>query len=92
LQAIVAYETEASTTRTATIETNEMAESLTFKTEINTMANMDEKPSTSYEIIDTEDPDRTIYIGNLEIDGNRLRGLKRKVTSLFKNNKSDKNK
>ncbi len=92
VQAIVAYETEASTETTATIQTNEVAESPTFKTEINTMANMDEKPFTSYEIIDTEDPDRTIYIGNLEIDGNRLRGLKRKVTSLFKNNKSDKNK
>jgi hypothetical protein len=92
LQAIVAYETEASTTTTATIEMNEIAENPAFKTEINTLANMDEKSSTSYEIIDTEDLDRTIYIGNLEIDGNRLRGLKRKVTSLFKNNKSDKNK
>ena len=92
LQAIVAYETEASTTTTTTIETNEISESPTFKTEVNTLANMDEKSSTSYEIIDTEDLDRTIYIGNLEIDGNRLRGLKRKVTSLFKNNKSDKNK
>lgn len=51
-----------------------------------------EKTETSYEIIDTEEEDRTVYIGNLEIDGNRLRGLKRKVTSLFKNNKSDKNK
>jgi hypothetical protein len=43
----------------------------------------------SYEVIDTEDPDRTIFIANFEIDGNKLRGLKRKVTSLFKNNKSD---
>lgn len=49
-------------------------------------------PTNSYEVIDTEDPDRTILIANFEIDGNRLRGLKRKVTSLFKNNKSDKNK
>jgi hypothetical protein len=45
-----------------------------------------------YEIIDTEDPDRTIYIANIEIDGNKLRGLKRKVSSLFKNNKSERNK
>jgi len=51
----------------------------------------DEKELTSYEFIDTEDPDRTIYIANFEIDGNKLRGLKRKVTSLFKNNKSDRN-
>ncbi len=45
-----------------------------------------------YEIIDTEDPNRTIYIANIEIDGNKLRGLKRKVSSLFKNNKSERNK
>lgn len=46
----------------------------------------------SYEVIDTEDPNRSIYIANFEIDGNRFRGLKRKVNSLFKNNKSDRNK
>jgi hypothetical protein len=61
-------------------------------------ANLDAEPTevekvfTSYEIIDTEDPDRTIFIANFEIDGNKLRGLKRKVTSLFKNNKSERNK
>ena len=51
-----------------------------------------EKEFTSYEVIDTEDPNRTIFIANFEIDGNKLRGLKRKVTSLFKNNKSERNK
>jgi hypothetical protein len=56
---------------------------------INTEATEVEKVLTSYEIIDTEDPDRTIFIANFKIDGNKLRGLKRKVTSLFKNNKSD---
>jgi hypothetical protein len=53
---------------------------------------IDEKAATSYEVIDTEDPNRTIFIANFEIDGNKLRGLKRKVTSLFKNNKSERNK
>lgn len=52
----------------------------------------EEKETISYEVIDTEDPNRSIYIANFEIDGNRLRGLKRKVNSLFKNNKSDRNK
>ena len=51
----------------------------------------EENGPTSYEVIDTEDPNRTIFIANLEIDGNKLRGLKRKVTSLFKNNKSERN-
>ncbi|MFM6993838.1 MAG: anti-sigma factor family protein [Sediminibacterium sp.] len=53
---------------------------------------LNEKETISYEVIDTEDPNRSIYIANFEIDGNRLRGLKRKVNSLFKNNKSDRNK
>lgn len=52
---------------------------------------MDATGPVSYEIIDTDDPNRAIYIANFEIDGNRLRGLKRKVNSLFKNNKSEKN-
>jgi len=51
-----------------------------------------EKELTSYEFIETEDPNRTIFIANFEIDGNKLRGLKRKVTSFFKNNKSERNK
>jgi hypothetical protein len=53
---------------------------------------VEEKDLTSYEVIDTEDPNRIIFIANFEIDGNKLRGLKRKVTSLFKNNKSERNK
>jgi hypothetical protein len=51
----------------------------------------DEKASTSYEMIDTEDPNRTIFIANFEIDGNKFRGIKRKVSSLFKSNKSERN-
>jgi len=50
---------------------------------------IEEHGQISYEVIDTEDPNRSIFIANFEIDGNKLRGLKRKVTSLFKNNKSD---
>ena len=53
---------------------------------------IEELAATSYEVIDIEDPNRTIFIANFEIDGNKFRGLKRKVTSLFKNNKSDRNK
>ena len=53
---------------------------------------IEEIAATSYEVIDIEDPNRTIFIANFEIDGNKFRGLKRKVTSLFKNNKSDRNK
>jgi hypothetical protein len=51
----------------------------------------DEKVSTNYEMIDTEDQNRTIFIANFEIDGNKFRGIKRKVSSLFKSNKSERN-
>ena len=47
--------------------------------------NTAEVETTSYEVIDTEDPNRTILIANFEIDGNKFRGLKRKISSLFKN-------
>jgi hypothetical protein len=60
-------------------------------TNVDAETTTDEKEFTSYEVIDTEDADRTIFIANFEIDGNRFRGFKRKVTSLFKNNKSERN-
>jgi hypothetical protein len=59
---------------------------------INTEATEVEKELTSYEIIDTEDPNRTIYIANFEIDGNKFRGLTRRVSALLKRNKSEKEK
>ena len=62
------------------------------KNSIDTETETEENGPVSYEVIDTEDPNRTILIANFEIDGNRFRGLKRKVTSLFKNNKSERNK
>jgi hypothetical protein len=62
------------------------------KNSIDTEKEIEENGSVSYEIIDTEDPNRTVFIANFEIDGNRFRGLKRKVNSLFKNNKSERNK
>ena len=65
---------------------------LTSSVDTDTELINDGKAATSYEIIDTEDTNRTIFIANFEIDGNKLRGLKRKVTSLFKNNKSERNK
>jgi hypothetical protein len=51
-----------------------------------------EKELTSYEIIDTEDPNRTIFIANFEIDGTKFRGLTRRVSALLKRNKSEKEK
>ena len=52
----------------------------------------DEKAVTSYEVIDTEDPNRTILIANFEIDGAAFRGITRRVSALLKRNKSEKEK
>lgn len=54
--------------------------------------NTAEAETTSYELIDTEDPNRTIYIANFEIDGNKFRGLTRRFSALLKRNKSEKEK
>jgi hypothetical protein len=52
----------------------------------------EEKASTSYELVDTEDPNRTILIANFEIDGAAFRGITRRVSALLKRNKSEKEK
>jgi hypothetical protein len=52
----------------------------------------EEKEVTSYEILDTEDAERTIFIANFEIDGAAFRGITRRVTALLKRNKSEKEK
>ena len=54
--------------------------------------NTAEAETTSYELIDTEDPNRTIYIANFEIDGAAFRGITRRVSALLKRNKSEKEK
>jgi hypothetical protein len=47
---------------------------------------------TTYKEIDTEEEDRTINIGMLEIDGAAFRGITRKVSALLKRNKIEKEK
>jgi hypothetical protein len=53
---------------------------------------VDEKRLTSYETIDTEEPSRTIFIANFEIDGAAFRGITRRVSAILKRNKSEKEK
>jgi hypothetical protein len=52
----------------------------------------EENEPISYEVIDTEDPNRTIFIANFEIDGAAFRGITRRVSALLKRNKSEKEK
>ena len=46
----------------------------------------------SFEEINTEDNDRVIYISNIELDGDKFRGITRRLGILFKRNKTEKNK
>ncbi len=46
----------------------------------------------SFEEINTEDNDRVIYISNIELDGDKFRGITRRLGVLFKRNKTEKNK
>ena len=47
---------------------------------------------TAYKEVDTEEEDRTINIGILEIDGATFRGITRRVSALLKRNKIEKEK
>jgi hypothetical protein len=46
----------------------------------------------SFEEINTEDNDRIIHISNFEVDGDKFRGITRRIGAIFKRNKSEKNK
>jgi len=61
-------------------------------TAMETMATEEEKTilTTNYKEIDTEEEDRTINIGILEIDGAAFRGITRKFSALLKRNKIEK--
>ena len=52
----------------------------------------EERVTTSYELIETEDPNRTISIANFEIDGAAFRGITRRISALLKRNKLEKEK
>lgn len=56
----------------------------------NTSTSIEEKEN--YENIDTDDHDRSVYIANLEIDGDKIRGFSRRFNAIFKRNKNEKQK
>ena len=45
-----------------------------------------------FEEINTEDNDRVIHISNFEVDGDKFRGITRRLGAILKRNKSEKNK
>ena len=50
------------------------------------------EPAENYEELNTENPDRIIYVANLEIDGDKLRGITRRVAAFLRRNKTEKEK
>ena len=46
----------------------------------------------NYNNINVEDRDRSIYIANFEIDGEKLRGVTRRINAILKRNKNEKQK
>ncbi len=46
----------------------------------------------AFENLNTENPDRVIYIANMEIDGDKLRGITRRIGAFIKRNKTEKEK
>jgi hypothetical protein len=54
--------------------------------------NLKEINEVDYTNIDTDDQDKTIYIANFEIDGDKFRGISRRFNAIFKRNKNDKQK
>jgi hypothetical protein len=63
----------------------------------NDAVNLSESSSESNEAeqftpLNMEDNDRTLYIANFEIDGDKLRGISRRINAFFKRNKNEKQK
>lgn len=64
-----------------------------IQTTHNTSLDVEQKTEKeSFEEINTEDNDRVIYISNIELDGDKFRGITRRLGVLFKRNKTEKNK
>lgn len=84
---------EAQLNTIATNETEEMNHINLTPSSLNIVNNS--KPTETAESIttpDTEEHDRGIYIANFEIDGDKLRGITRRVNAFLRRNKSDKEK
>jgi hypothetical protein len=48
--------------------------------------------SEQYTNLNMDENDRTLYIANFEIDGEKLRGISRRINAIFKRNKNEKQK
>lgn len=84
--------TIAQETTISAISENNTSNISEYATAINNTTINQYEERENYNKINTEDHDRSIYIANFEIDGDKLRGISRRFNSIFKKNKNDKQK
>lgn len=83
--------TENAITNTTQNTADVATENVHLPTNATNVINLNEEQE-SYNNINTEDHERGIYIANFEIDGDKLRGLSRRINAIFKRNKNEKQK
>lgn len=69
---------------------NENTNEISKQSIANASTSLEEKEN--FENIDVDDQDRSVYIANLEIDGDKIRGFSRRINAIFKRNKNEKQK
>jgi hypothetical protein len=69
-----------------------MSDATNMDAAMNIQQDLANEQAIEYNEIDTDDNDRVIYIASFEIDADKFRGITRKVGSLFKRNKTNKEK
>ena len=77
---------------TSTPITISMSDATAMDAAINSQQDLVNEQAIEYNEIDTDDNDRVIYIASFEVDADKFRGITRKVGSLFKRNKTNKEK
>lgn len=75
-----------------TIENADKAVSALASYEPSSVKEAKAEAAEDFDNINTDNPDRVVYIANLEIDGDKLRGFTRRVSALLKRNKTEKEK
>ena len=77
---------------TAPIVNNTVAITSVNEKIVSNETNLVAEAKEEFENINTDNPDRTIYIANMEIDGDKLRGFTRRIGAFIKRNKTEKEK
>ncbi|MEK0422224.1 MAG: hypothetical protein RLZ95_134 [Bacteroidota bacterium] len=77
---------------TSTLAINENNNNSITAIEPTTLNNTSISETENYNNVDVNEHDRSIFIANFEIDGEKLRGVGRRINAIFKRNKNEKQK